>query len=95
MKIKVIWNDITIAESDEFKIIKDGYYFPPSSVQTQYLKKNGNQHVSRWKGIADYYDIVFKGKTAKNAAWSYSQPSEGLEEIKGYFSFQYKIEIIK
>lgn len=91
----MIWNNIIIAESENFKIVDENYYFPPYSVQKQYLKKNGNQHISRWKGTADCYDIIVDNKTSRNAARVYSQPEEGLEEIEGYFSFRDKAEIVK
>ena len=95
MKIRIVWNNAIIAESENFKIVDENYYFPPYSVQQKYLKKNGDQHISRWKGVADCYDIVVDNKINKNAARVYSQPEEGLEEIEGYFSFRDKAEIVK
>ncbi len=95
MKIRIVWNNVIIAESENFKIVESHYYFPPYSVQKQYLKKNEDQHISRWKGVADCYDIVVGNKKNKNAALVYSQPNEGLEEIEGYFSFRDKAEIVK
>lgn len=95
MKIKIIWNNTTIAESEDFKIVESCYYFPPSSVQMQFLKKNGDQHVSRWKGTADLYDIIVNNKINKAAALSYPRPNEGLEKIEGYISFGKSVEIVK
>jgi uncharacterized protein (DUF427 family) len=95
MKIRVIWNNTIIAESTKFKIVEGNYYFPPDSIQMQYLRNNGGQYLSRWKGTAECYDVVVGSKINKNAAWVYSQPDEGLEEIEGYFSFGDKVEIAK
>lgn len=95
MKIRIVWNNVIIAESENFKIVESRYYFPPYSIQMQYLKKNGGQHISRWKGIADCYDIVVDNKKNRNAALVYSQPTEGMEEIEGYFLFLDKVEIVK
>jgi len=95
MKIKIIWNNTTIAESEDFRIVESCYYFPPSSVKMQFLKKNGNQHVSRWKGTADLYDIVVDDKTNEAAALSYSCPNEGLEKIEGYISFGKSVEVVR
>ncbi len=95
MKIRIEWNNVIIAESENFKIVESHYYFPQDSIQKQYLKKNGDQYISRWKGIADCYDIVVDSKINKNAALVYSQPTEGLEEIEGYFLFRDNVEIVK
>lgn len=95
MKIRIVWSNVTIAESENFKIVGDNYYFSSEFVQIQYLKKNGNRYISRWKGVAEYYDIIIDGEVKKDAAWSYPDPNKAVEDIKDFFSFREKIEIIR
>lgn len=95
MKMKIVWNNTVIAESEDFRIVERRFYFPPSSVQKQYLKKNGKNYFSRWKGTADCYDLIVDGKKNEDAALSYEKPLEGLEKIKGYFSFSDEVQLIK
>ena len=84
---KAIWNNIVIAESDKCIELENNQYFPTKSVKMQYLKKSGNKYQCAWKGIADYYDIIIKGKANKDAAWCYPNPTPPAKQIKGYFGF--------
>lgn len=95
MPIKAIWNNTVIAYSDAYKIVQGRYYFPPTSVSQDHVYKNGNKYLSRWKGTADYYDIIVEGKTKKDAALVYHMPEKEAFDIKDYFSFADDIEIIK
>lgn len=95
MPIKAMLNNTVVAETDNYKIFEGNYYFPPESVQGKHLQKNGNQYVSRWKGTADYYDVVVGNEASKDAAWVYADPDKEVEGIKGYFSFRKDVEIIK
>ena len=95
MPIRAIWNNTIIAETDKFMILEGKFYFPPDSVNTTYLKKSGNQYVSRWKGTADYYDIVIGDKINRDAAWAYEEVDQEVAGIRGYFSFWNGVEIIK
>lgn len=91
--MKAIWNGKTIAQSNETIIIERNHYFPPDSVDKGYLKGSDQYSVCPWKGTASYYDIVVDGKTNKDAAWYYPQPSERAKQIKGYIAFWRGVEI--
>ncbi|MEM9582723.1 MAG: DUF427 domain-containing protein [Pseudomonadota bacterium] len=39
------------------------------------------------KGDATYYTIQAKSGPIQNAAWSYEDPQDGLERIKGHLAF--------
>lgn len=95
MPIKAIWNNTTIAHTDEYKIVEGRYYFPPHSVSEDHMQKNGNKYVSRWKGTANYYDVIVGNKIVRDAALAYHEPEKEAEEIRGYFSFGDDIEIVK
>jgi len=92
--MKAIWNSKTIAKSDETIIIERNYYFPPESVDKAYLKESIQSSVCPWKGTASYYDVVVDGKTNKDAAWYYPQPSENAKQIRDYVAFWRDVEIL-
>lgn len=85
---KATWNDVVLAESDKYEEVEGNAYFPPKSVKWDYFKSGDRQYTCPWKGKAAYYDIVVKGKTKKNAAWSYPEPLEAAKHIKGHVAFE-------
>jgi len=84
-----------LAENDKTVVVENNHYFPPESVKTEYLKKSGNQYQCKWKGLADYYDVVVDGDVNKDAAWTYLDPTEPAKEIKGYFAFWRGVEVVE
>ena len=85
--VKAIWNDKTIAESSETIVIEGNHYFPPTSIQKQYLQENSKRTICPWKGQAHYYDIVVGEKINRGAAWNYFEPKSTAIQIKEYFAF--------
>jgi uncharacterized protein (DUF427 family) len=91
--MKAVWKNNIIAESDKTVVVENNYYFPPESVQMEYLKKSGNTYECNWKGITDYYDIIVDGEKNSDAAWVYPDPMPAAEEITGHFAFWKGVEI--
>ena len=92
--MKARWRNITIADSDTWIELEGNIYFPLSSVRQEYLVPSSTTSVCGWKGTAHYYDVVVKGETNKDAAWSYSQPKTAAENIKNYIAFWRGVEVI-
>lgn len=84
---KAIWNDAVIAESDGCVVVEGNQYFPPDSVNREYLRTSDTHTVCSWKGTASYYDVVVGGKANKDAAWYYPDPKEAAANIRGYIAF--------
>lgn len=61
--MKAIWNNRVIAESDKTVVVENNHYFGPESVKMEFLRPSGHTYQCRWKGLADYYDVVVDGKT--------------------------------
>ena len=59
---KAIWNGTILAESDDYKIVEGNVYFPPESVENEYLHDSGTDYECPWKGHADYYNIIVNPK---------------------------------
>ena len=91
--MKATWKGQVIAESDKTVVMENNHYFPPESVNMDFLKKSGDHYQCAWKGLADYYDVVIEGEVNHNAAWSYPEPTPKAENIKGYFAFWMGVEV--
>ncbi|MEX2054344.1 MAG: DUF427 domain-containing protein [Candidatus Colwellbacteria bacterium] len=92
--MEATFNDKTIAQSDETIVVEGNHYFPPESVNMEYLSnKDMGAYTCPWKGVADYYDVSADGETAVGAAWVYSEPKEAAKEIAGYFAFWRGVEV--
>lgn len=87
--MKALWNDTIIAEAPKDKLIRieGGWYFPPSSLNSQFLEKSDHLTTCFWKGEAHYYDIVVDGNRNEFGAWYYPQPMSGsVERVKKDFT---------
>lgn len=85
--MKAKWNNQVIAESNETMVVEGNHYFPSGSVIKDYLRPSDTHTNCHWKGKASYYSIEVYGKTAKDAAWYYTEPKEAAKEIKGCIAF--------
>ncbi len=85
--MKAVYNGTVIAESDATVVVEGNHYFPPHSVNTEYLTPTEHTTVCPWKGVSSYYDITVDGQTAANAAWYYPSPKEKAAEIKDHVAF--------
>ncbi len=91
--MKAIWNGKVIAESDKTYKIEGNIYFPPETVNKEYIQKSDHTTYCYWKGDASYFDVVVGGKVNKDAAWYYQNPPEIVERMKDYVAFWNGIEI--
>lgn len=87
------WNGKVIAESEKTVVVEDNHYFPPESVNTQYLKPSTTTSRCPWKGFANYCSLVVDGKINQDAAWYYANPSDAAAAIKGYIAFWKGVDV--
>jgi uncharacterized protein (DUF427 family) len=93
--VKAIWKGEIIAESDKTIIVEGNHYFPPESVEREYLKETQTHSTCPWKGKASYYDVVVKGDVNKDAAWYYPAPSPAAKQIANYVAFWKGVEVVE
>lgn len=91
--MKAIQNNEIIAESEETKVVEGNHYFPPSSVNNEYLVESSTLTVCPWKGEASYYDIVIGDNVNKDGAWYYPDPKPEASEIKDHVAFWRGVQI--
>ena len=90
--MRVVRDDVILAESNETIVIEGNHYFPPESINWDYFQKSNTHTTCPWKGQASYYTIVIGGKTEPDAAWYYPEPKEAAKEIKDYVAFYKGVE---
>lgn len=93
--MKAIWNGKVIAESETTLNLEGNQYFPIKSVKKEFLSDSATHTVCPWKGNASYYNIVVDGKTNKDAAWYYPNPSALADKIKDHVAFWHGVEVTK
>jgi len=80
---------VVLADSGMYELVESYVYFPPDSVEWQYLRPGDRAPTRSWKGEAVYYDVVVGEKVSRNAAWLHPAPEEAARNIKGYVCFAY------
>jgi uncharacterized protein (DUF427 family) len=85
--LKAVWNNVTVAESDDIVTVEGNAYFPEASLQKTYLKPSDHHTTCPWKGVASYYTLDVDGQQNVNAAWYYPAPKDAAKEIAGRVAF--------
>ena len=93
--MKAIWNNQKIAESDATIIVETFCYFPPDSVNFDFLEKSDKHTTCYWKGEANYYTINVSGKKNENAAWYYPKTKKKAKHIENYVAFWRGVELVE
>lgn len=92
--MRAIWKSEVIAESESTIVVEGNHYFPPESVNREYLKSSQTTTVCPWKSTAHYYSILVGGEENRDAAWCYPDPKEAAAEIKDHIAFWRGIDVL-
>jgi uncharacterized protein (DUF427 family) len=87
--MKAIWKDNVIAECDKEDLIyiEQNWYFPPTSVKSEFLRKSDTPYTCPWKGVCQYFDIGSDDDWSSDSAWSYPEPlPTAIDRVKKDFS---------
>jgi uncharacterized protein (DUF427 family) len=87
--MKAIWNGIIIAEApkEDLIYIERNWYFPPDSVNKEYLQESPTPYTCPWKGVCQYFNVGKDGELSEDNAWSYPEPlPSGIERVRKDFS---------
>lgn len=91
--MKATWNGVVIAQSDDLVVLEGNQYFPPSSLNRDYVTFSNHKTSCPWKGQASYYSLIVDGELNPDAAWYYADPKPQAEEIKGRVAFWKGVKI--
>ena len=96
--MKAVWNGQVIAESNDTVYIEGNQYFPPDSVNQDFLTDSDLTTECHWKGTANYYHLVDGDKKGENLAWTYLNPLPSAEQkvkrdITGFVAFYPEVQV--
>lgn len=74
--MKAVLGDTVIADAPTEDLIKieGNWYFPPSSVNSDYLVDSPTAYTCPWKGAAHYFSVKDGDALLQDRAWSYPTP---------------------
>lgn len=90
---KAVWNGVVLAESDKTIVVEGNHYFPPETINRDYLQPSSYHTTCPWKGQASYYTVAVNGHTNQNAAWYYPQTSNAAKKIENYVAFWHGVKV--
>lgn len=85
--MKAIWNNATLAESDQTVVVEGNHYFPADSINKEHFQPSNTHTVCPWKGEASYYNVVVDGQVNKDAAWYYPEPKDAAAAVANRVAF--------
>lgn len=91
-KVAVVHGGVVIASSDwALRVCETAhppwYFFPPSDVRTDLLRRSRKKFAREYIGDASLWSIKLRGHSVDNAAWSFAKPGRGYESIRGHVAF--------
>jgi uncharacterized protein (DUF427 family) len=95
MTFRATWKQVTLAESDDVKVVEGNVYFPPEAVKRDYLFPSETHTRCFWKGKANYYNVIVDGEVNPDAAWYYPKPWPLARNLQGYVAFWRGVRVRK
>ena len=92
--MKAVWHGAVIADSNDTLTLEGNHYFPPDSLQREYIAMSPTTTRCPLKGVASYLDIIVDDQVNADAAWYYPDPAPEAHNIKNYVAFWKGVEII-
>lgn len=100
--MKAIWNGVVVAEAPKTALIyiERNWYFPPSSVRTEFLRKSNTPYTCPWKGVCQYFNVGKDESWSKDAAFSYPEPKPSAikivkKDFSHYVAFWQDVQIVE
>lgn len=87
--MRAVWKGTVIADApkEDLIYIEQNWYFPPSSVKQDLLRKSDTPYTCPWKGECQYFDVGNGDDWSKDSAFSYPKPkSSAIDIVKKDFS---------
>jgi uncharacterized protein (DUF427 family) len=87
--MQAVWKGVVVAEApkEDLIYIEGNWYFPPSSVKQEYLRKSNTPYTCPWKGTCQYFDVGDGKEWSKDNAWCYPEPKpSAITTVKKDFS---------
>lgn len=62
MRMRAVWKDVVLAESDDTVVVEGNHYFPRESLNQEYFTESDHRSVCPWKGEASYLSVSVGGE---------------------------------
>ena len=93
MRMQAVFHNTVIADSADTVVVEGNHYFPPDSLQSEYVRPSRTRTLCPWKGLASYYDVEVDNVASRNAAWYYPRASFLARRIKGRVAFWNGVQV--
>lgn len=98
--MKAVLNGTVIAEAskDDLISIEGNWYFPPSSVKSEFLSDSPTPYTCPWKGKCQYFNVKDSDTLLQDRAWSYPKPIPASfdrvgKDYSGYVAFWKEVKV--
>jgi adenylate cyclase len=93
-RVQVAYAGEMIADSTDALVLHETrlppvYYFPREDVRMDLLQRTEHRTHCPFKGNASYWSIAAGNQVAENVVWSYENPLEDAQQIRGYLAFSW------
>ncbi len=88
------WRGVTLARSPRCPRVDGHLYFPPDTVELQYLRPSATRTRCPHKGEARHFDVVVGGAVLHDAAWCYPDPLPAARAIRDHIAFWRGVEVL-
>jgi uncharacterized protein (DUF427 family) len=90
---------IAEADKDDLIYIEGNWYFPPQSVNNQFLRTSSTPYNCPWKGDCQYFDIGSGADWSRDSAFSYPDPKQSAidtvhQDFTNYVAFWRDVEVV-
>lgn len=91
--MRATWRGATLGQSEHTVVVEGNHYFPPDSIDPEYLLDSDSHTTCPWKGEASYKSVCVEGQVNQDAAWYYPEPKEAAAEIKDHYAFWHGVQV--
>jgi uncharacterized protein (DUF427 family) len=91
--MKASWKGVVIAQSDDTVLVEGNHYFPLESLDRQYVTFSNHKTMCAWKGEAHYLSLIVDGDMLPDAAWTYPDPKQEAQAVRGRVAFWKDVQV--
>lgn len=99
MKATIGGTVIAEAAQEDLIKIEGNWYFPPESVNKEYLVESSTPYTCPWKGECQYFSVKEGDSLLQDRAWSYPTPYETAfartdgKDFSNYVAFWKEVQV--
>ena len=99
--MQAMLGDTVIADApkEDLISIEGNWYFPPSSVNAEYLVESATAYTCPWKGECQYFSVKDGDALLQDRAWSYPTPYPASfdrvgKDFSNYVAFWKDVKVV-